>query len=136
MPSNGPKRTRRGRLLPRQTPENVRPSPDPHRRTDHADRVEGWRILTDPTFDACPGRTYKFGWGTSSRKTTGPAIAAADIGPIDAVLLTHEHHADNLDDSGRSGVAARGDRVLTTQPARRRLGPNSRGHDDWSDHDS
>ena len=40
--------------------------------------VEGWRILTDPTFDA-PGRTYKFGWGTSSRKTTGPAIPASEI---------------------------------------------------------
>jgi L-ascorbate metabolism protein UlaG (beta-lactamase superfamily) len=62
--------------------------------------VEGWRILTDPTFDA-PGRTYKFGWGTSSRKISGPAIPAAEIGALDAVLLTHEHHADNLDDAGR-----------------------------------
>ena len=25
--------------------------------------AEGWRILTDPTFDP-PGRTYKFGWGS------------------------------------------------------------------------
>ena len=39
--------------------------------------------------------------GTSSRKTTGPAIAAHEVGPLDAVLLTHEHHADNLDDTGR-----------------------------------
>ena len=92
--------------------------------------MEGWRILTDPTFDA-PGRTYKFGWGTSSRKTTGPAIAAADIGPIDAVLLTHEHHADNLDDAGRSLLPS-ADVVLTTQSGARRLGPNSRGMDDWS----
>jgi hypothetical protein len=28
---------------------------------------EGWRILTDPTFDA-PSRTYRFGWGTSSAR--------------------------------------------------------------------
>ena len=34
--------------------------------------VAGWRILTDPTFDP-PGRRYGFGWGTSSRKTDGPA---------------------------------------------------------------
>ena len=91
--------------------------------------VEGWRILTDPTFDA-PGRTYKFGWGTSSRKTTGPAIAAADIGRIDAVLLTHEHHADNLDDVGRS-LLPNAEVVLTTGSGARRLGPNARGLGDW-----
>jgi L-ascorbate metabolism protein UlaG (beta-lactamase superfamily) len=27
---------------------------------------DGWRLLTDPTFDR-PGQKYKFGWGTSSR---------------------------------------------------------------------
>ena len=53
--------------------------------------VGGWRLLTDPTFDP-PGRKYHFGWGTGSRKLTGPAIPASEIGPIDAVLLTHEHH--------------------------------------------
>jgi hypothetical protein len=52
--------------------------------------VEGWRLLTDPAFDD-PGRRYAFGWGAASRKLAGPAIAAADIGPIDAVLITHEH---------------------------------------------
>jgi L-ascorbate metabolism protein UlaG (beta-lactamase superfamily) len=91
--------------------------------------VEGWRILTDPTFDA-PGRTYKFGWGTSSRKTAGPAIPAADIGPIDAVLLTHEHHADNLDDAGRSLLPG-ADVVVTTRSGARRLGSNARGLGDW-----
>ena len=40
--------------------------------------VEGWRLLTDPTFDP-PGRTYDFGWGSTSRKLAGPAIAAADL---------------------------------------------------------
>ena len=42
--------------------------------------VGGWRMLTDPTFDA-PGRRYNFGWGTSSRKLAGPAIAADDLRP-------------------------------------------------------
>jgi L-ascorbate metabolism protein UlaG (beta-lactamase superfamily) len=92
--------------------------------------VEGWRILTDPTFDA-PGRTYKFGWGTSSHKTTGPAIPASEIGPIDAVLLTHEHHADNLDDAGRNLLPGAGV-VLTTESGARRLGTNTRGMSDWS----
>lgn len=61
--------------------------------------IGGWRLLTDPTFDA-PGRRYGFGWGASSRKLAGPALAADDIGRIDAILLTHDHHADNLDDAG------------------------------------
>jgi hypothetical protein len=70
--------------------------------------VAGWRLLTDPTFDP-PGRRYSFGWGSSSRKLTGPAVAAADLGPIDAVLLSHDHHGDNLDSAGRALVAhARG----------------------------
>ncbi|MGV3710488.1 MAG: MBL fold metallo-hydrolase, partial [Gemmatimonas sp.] len=60
-----------------------------------------WRLLTDPTFDA-PGRRYAFALGTSSRKTHGPAVSVRDLPPIDAVLLSHDHHADNLDDAGRA----------------------------------
>ena len=91
--------------------------------------VGGWRILTDPTFDA-PGRTYKFGWGTSSRKITGPAIDADEIGPIDAILLTHEHHADNLDDTGRA-LLPTATTVLTTISGAARLGPNAHGLRNW-----
>jgi L-ascorbate metabolism protein UlaG (beta-lactamase superfamily) len=91
--------------------------------------VDGWRIITDPTFDA-PGRTYKFGWGTSSRKTTGPAISIDAIGPIDAVLLTHEHHADNLDEAGRALLPLAGT-VLTTVTGAAKLGANAHGLRDW-----
>ena len=73
----------------------------------------GWRLLVDPTFDA-PGRRYAFGWGTSSRKTSGPALAAADVLPVDAVLLSHDHHADNLDDAGRALLPSAG-AVVTTR---------------------
>ncbi|WP_326594606.1 acyltransferase domain-containing protein [Streptomyces sp. NBC_01803] len=45
--------------------------------------IGGWGLLTDPTFDP-PGWRYRFGWGTSSRKVVGPAVAAADLPPIDA----------------------------------------------------
>jgi L-ascorbate metabolism protein UlaG (beta-lactamase superfamily) len=87
--------------------------------------VGGWRLLTDPTFDA-PGRRYAFGWGTSSRKLAGPAIPAADVAPIDAVLLSHEHHADNLDPAGRALLPETG-RVLTTVAGAERLGGNATG---------
>jgi L-ascorbate metabolism protein UlaG (beta-lactamase superfamily) len=82
--------------------------------------VDGWRILTDPTFDA-PGRTYGFGWGTASRKLTGPAIPVDRLGTVDAVLLTHDHHADNLDDAGRALLPSAG-QVVTTVAGARRLG--------------
>jgi hypothetical protein len=39
-------------------------------------------------------------------KITGPAVAAEEIGPIDAVLLSHDQHGDNLDRSGRALRAA------------------------------
>ena len=91
--------------------------------------VGGWRLLTDPTFDA-PGRRYAFGWGTSSRKVAGPAIAASDLGPIDAVLLTHDHHGDNLDPAGRALLPSAG-AVVTTVSGAKRLGGAARGLAPW-----
>ncbi|MFG1925455.1 MBL fold metallo-hydrolase [Cryptosporangium sp. NPDC048952] len=89
--------------------------------------VGGWRILTDPTFDP-PGRRYAFGWGTASRKVAGPALPADAVGPVDLVLLSHDHHADNLDDAGRAllGSAAV---VVTTISGSRRLTPAAAGQD-------
>ncbi len=92
--------------------------------------VGGWRLLTDPTFDPA-GRDYKFGWGTGSQKLAGPAIAAADIGPIDAVLLSHDHHDDNLDPAGRALLPTAG-AVLTTVAGAKRLGGNARGLEAWA----
>lgn len=89
----------------------------------------GWRLLTDPTFDA-PGRRYAFGWGTSSRKLTGPAVAAADVLPVDAVLLSHDHHDDNLDAAGRALLPSAG-AVVTTSSGARRLGGRARGLEPW-----
>ena len=48
-----------------------------HRRPDRPGQFAGWRLLTDPTFDPAGGK-YKFGWGTGSTKTTGPAIDPAE----------------------------------------------------------
>ena len=83
----------------------------------------------DPTFDP-PGRTYRFGWGTGSRKLAGPAFPAWQLGRIDAVLLIHDHHADNLDDAGRALLPSAGV-VVTTRSAARRLGGTARGLVPW-----
>jgi L-ascorbate metabolism protein UlaG (beta-lactamase superfamily) len=82
--------------------------------------VGGWHLLTDPTFDP-PGGRYTFGWGSASRKEVGPAVAVADLPPIDAVLLSHDHHGDNLDVFGRALLPSAGV-VLTTEAGGRRLG--------------
>jgi L-ascorbate metabolism protein UlaG (beta-lactamase superfamily) len=89
----------------------------------------GWRLLTDPTFDPA-GRRYRFGWGTGSRKLTAPALAADALGRIDAVLLSHDHHADNLDPAGRA-LLPRAGRVVTTAPGAKRLGGGAVGLADW-----
>ena len=89
----------------------------------------GWRLLTDPTFDP-PGKRYVFGWGTSSRKLAGPALEAADLGPIDAVLLSHDHHDDNLDEAGRALLPSAGS-VVTTAAGAGRLGGETRGLEPW-----
>ena len=65
-----------------------------------------------------------------SRKLAGPAIAAADLGPIDAVLLTHDHHDDNLDPAGRALLPSAGV-VVTTVSGAKRLGGDARGLEPW-----
>jgi L-ascorbate metabolism protein UlaG (beta-lactamase superfamily) len=92
--------------------------------------VGGWRLLTDPTFDA-PGRRYFFGLGTMSRKLAGPAVAAADIGSLDAVLLSHDQHDDNLDPAGRELLPS-ATTVITTEAGARRLGGNAQGLAPWA----
>ncbi|QAY72969.1 MBL fold metallo-hydrolase [Agromyces protaetiae] len=81
--------------------------------------LAGWRLLVDPTFDP-PGRKYSFGWGTSSVKTAGPNLPLAELGAIDVVLLSHDQHADNLDDAGKAMLPSAGE-VITTFPGGKRL---------------
>jgi L-ascorbate metabolism protein UlaG (beta-lactamase superfamily) len=92
--------------------------------------IAGWRLLTDPTFDA-PGRRYGFGLGTASTKTVGPAIQASELGRLDAILVSHDHHADNLDDAGRELLPS-ADAVITTPDGQKRLKlDTARGLKDW-----
>lgn len=91
-------------------------------------RVGSTSLLTDPVFDP-RGSAYDFGpWYTprswfASEKTYDTPVAADSLGAIDAVLLSHDHHADNLDLAGRQLIAdeSRVARVLTTVPGASRL---------------
>lgn len=85
----------------------------------------GLRFLTDPTFDA--PREYRQPGGVLIK--TAPA-APADLGRIDVVLLSHDEHPDNLDESGRA-LLADVPLTLTTPGGGQRLGKSAVGLADW-----
>lgn len=87
----------------------------------------GIRLLTDPTFDG-PGE-YQLPH-TTLTKTSRPALTAAQVGVVDAVLLSHDQHADNLDRCGRAYLT-RAERVFTTRAGAERLGGRAQGLCPW-----
>ena len=89
--------------------------------------VQGFRLLTDPTFD--PPGEYRLPHVTLT-KTSRPALTAREVGPVDAVLLSHDQHSDNLDHSGRAFLASAA-RVLTTVAGAKRLGRHAEGLAPW-----
>jgi L-ascorbate metabolism protein UlaG (beta-lactamase superfamily) len=88
--------------------------------------IGGLRLLTDPTVDsqcriAIGNRTLT--------KTQPPAVPVDEIGPIDAVLLCHDRHGDNVDDSGRQLSPA--PLVMATVAGTARLGDAARAMPPW-----
>ncbi|MGW1105886.1 MBL fold metallo-hydrolase [Streptomyces sp. NPDC002540] len=88
----------------------------------------GLRFLTDPTFDG-PG-DYQAPGGPLLAKTAPSSGSPADLGRIDVVLLSHDEHADNLDNSGRA-LLADVPLTLTTPGGGQRLGDRAKGLADW-----
>lgn len=84
--------------------------------------LDGLRLLTDPTFDA-PG---EYQGGVLLKKTAGPALSAAGVGAVDAVLLSHDQHFDNLDRGGRAFLE-KAKVTFTTSVGATRLSGGSRG---------
>jgi L-ascorbate metabolism protein UlaG (beta-lactamase superfamily) len=92
----------------------------------------GLRVLTDPTFDPA-GSEYRTPVYVL-RKTQSPALSAAAIGAVDLVLLSHDHHFDNLDRAGRQVLDAAAT-VITTPDGAARVGANAVGLHPWESHD-
>jgi L-ascorbate metabolism protein UlaG (beta-lactamase superfamily) len=90
--------------------------------------IAGFRILTDPTFDS--PQIYRSG-AMSREKFNAPSIPADSLLPIQAVLLSHDHHGDNLDKAGRAFLP-KADSVISTVGAAQRLGANTKGLAPWS----
>lgn len=51
--------------------------------------IAGRRIVMDPTFDPPGVHAYL-------TKTEGPAVGADVLGPVDAVLISHDQHPDEF----------------------------------------
>ncbi|MFC4537006.1 MBL fold metallo-hydrolase [Sphaerisporangium dianthi] len=89
--------------------------------------IGGLRIVADPTFDDPGPKSYL-------TKLAGPAASEAETGEVDAVLVSHDLHPDNLDERGRAFALAAP--VLLTGPATaRRLGPPAVGLASWTTHE-
>jgi L-ascorbate metabolism protein UlaG (beta-lactamase superfamily) len=87
------------------------------------------RLLTDPTFS--PAGDYETGPGRTLTKTEGPGVSLESLEPIDAVLLSHDPHVDNLDPAGRE-LVGRILLTLTTVSGARRLGGTAQGLPPWA----
>jgi L-ascorbate metabolism protein UlaG (beta-lactamase superfamily) len=87
----------------------------------------GFRVVIDPTFD--PPGDYKLPY-TTLTKTAGPALSADALGPVDAVLVSHDQHWDNLDHAGRD-YFLKAKAPFTTKAGAGRLGGSVIGLVPW-----
>ena len=85
------------------------------------------RLMTDPTLDPA-GETFMINNKPAYHKTEGPANI--DIGKIDAVLLSHDQHGDNLDNAGREFLKSV-PKTFTTKIGAERLQGNAFGLSPW-----
>lgn len=90
--------------------------------------IDSLHLLTDPTFEAA-GYQYVAG-SQVIRKTVAPRLPASALAPVDAVLLSHDQHGDNLDPAGRA-LLSQAKQTLTTPASAERLGGNARGVSPW-----
>jgi L-ascorbate metabolism protein UlaG (beta-lactamase superfamily) len=89
--------------------------------------IGGLRLMTDPTLDPA-GETFMINDKPAYHKTEGPA--SIDIGKIDAVLLSHDQHGDNLDHAGRELLKSI-PKTFTTKIGAERLQGNAVGLAPW-----
>jgi L-ascorbate metabolism protein UlaG (beta-lactamase superfamily) len=90
--------------------------------------IAGVKFLTDPTFD--PYNTYYDLGKYKLHKKYTPLVTMDSAGEIDYVLLSHDHHFDNLDHEGKK-ILPKTKNVFTTQIASERLKGNSIGLKNW-----
>lgn len=86
--------------------------------------IDGVNFITDPAFDDA-GTEYDLQI-VVLKSLAGPALQIHDLPAIDAVLLSHEDHPDNLDTAGRALLDGR--IVVTTPDGANKLKPRPSVH--------
>jgi L-ascorbate metabolism protein UlaG (beta-lactamase superfamily) len=94
--------------------------------------IAGVKFLTDPFFSPA-GTSFEYAPHVILRNAHNPALDMKDLPPIDAVLLSHEDHWDNLDALGRQLLDGR--YVFTTMDGAKNLAPRPgvRGMRPWEE---
>lgn len=92
--------------------------------------LAGVRFVVDPTFD--DAQEYPIG-SRSLRKTADATWTPDRVGAVDAVLLSHDQHPDNLDHRGRELLRTT-PLTLTTPLAAGRLEATAVGLEPWQAH--
>ncbi|KAI1070264.1 hypothetical protein LB507_010361 [Fusarium sp. FIESC RH6] len=95
--------------------------------------IDGVAFLTDPFFSPA-GTEWPTQYGQAPLKVhDDPAVKMNELPHIDAVLLSHENHPDNLDELGRQLLDGR--HVATTKDGARNLAPRPSVHGfaDWEE---
>ena len=95
--------------------------------------IDGVTFLTDPFFSPA-GSEWPTQYGQAPLKVhDDPAVKMNELPHIDAVLLSHENHPDNLDELGRQLLDGR--QVVTTKDGARNLAPRPSVHGfaDWEE---
>lgn len=87
--------------------------------------IDGINFITDPFFSPA-GSTFEVGAEKPLEVFEDPALGLQDLPVIDAVLLSHENHPDNLDELGRRLLDGR--RVFTTVDGAKNLAPRPAVH--------
>ena len=82
--------------------------------------IDGVNFLTDPYFSP-PETKHEVGPDQYLTNAEALGLQLNELPPIDCVLLSHEDHADNLDEPGRTLLNGR--HVLTTLDGAKNLAP-------------
>ncbi|KAM0185777.1 hypothetical protein ACHAPI_012016 [Fusarium lateritium] len=97
--------------------------------------IDGITFLTDPFFSPAGAEWPSIPGAPHLKVHDNPALKMNEIPHIDAVLLSHENHPDNLDELGRQLLDGR--HVVTTQDGSKNLAPRPSVHGfaDWEEKD-
>ncbi|KAH7349165.1 major facilitator superfamily domain-containing protein, partial [Pyrenochaeta sp. MPI-SDFR-AT-0127] len=97
--------------------------------------IDGIAFLTDPFFSPAGSEWQTVPGAPPLKVHNDPALNMDQLPHIDAVLLSHENHPDNLDELGRQLLDGR--HVVTTNDGAKNLSPRPSvlGFSDWEEKD-